>query len=321
MRIPLIPAFLAAAAVTAAAAPAFAAPPSCEKILDEGLRRSCVERVERCEPLKTAAERDDCYRGPRAPRGTPLATAGVGAPVALAPAPAPAAQTAAVQPPAAPVKENAAKENAVKQASVKPVPPPPAPTPSAPRPVAPQPTLAQPVVAAPPSVAKPSSATAVPPTALAPRTAAPTALAPAHNAPVHNAPVHAAPPAPATVTPAAMAVLPRPAPAVSAASPEQVVRAFYDALSRADGVAANSALIPEKRNAGAYEPGAIARYYAAMRDPLRVVALHARDPGLVQVHYTYTHASGRRCDGTAEVAVTQRDGAPLIERIKALNGC
>lgn len=313
MRIPLIPVFLAAAAATAAAAPAFAAPPSCEKILDEGLRRSCVERVERCEPLKTAAERDDCYRGPRAPRGTPLATAGVGAPVALAPvpAPAPAAQTAAVQPPAAPaahaapMKENAGKENAVKQASVKPVAPPPAPAPSAPRPVAPQPTLAQPVVAAPPS------ATALPPTILAPKTVAP----------AHTAPEHAAPPAPATVAPAAMAVPPRPAPAVSAATPEQVVRAFYDALSRADGVAANTALIPEKRNAGAYEPGAIARYYAAMRDPLRVVALHARDPGLVQVHYTYTHASGRRCDGTAEVAVTQRDGAPLIERIKALNGC
>lgn len=303
MRIPLIPAFLAAAAATAAAAPAFAAPPSCEKILDEGLRRSCVERVERCEPLKTAAERDDCYRGPRAPRGTPLATAGVGAPVALAPVPAPAALTAAVPPPAAPMKENAAKENAVKQASVKPVPPPPAPAPASPRPVAPQPTFAQPVVAAPPSAAKPSSAAALPPTVLAPKTVAP----------VHNAPVHAAP--------AAMAVPPRPAPAVSVATPEQVVRAFYDALSRADGVAANSALIPEKRNAGAYEPGAITRYYAAMRAPLRVVALHARDPGLVQVHYTYTHASGRHCDGTADVAITQRDGAPLIERIKALNGC
>lgn len=319
MRIPLI---AAAIAVASAAAPALAAPPSCDKILDDGLRRSCQERMERCEPLKTAAERDECYRGPRSPRGTPLATAG--APVPLVPAsPAPAAQ--------APVRE----------AAVKPAPQPPAQQPNpAPPPAAPHPTMAQPVLAAPPAAPwtapKPGSAAALPPTALAPTALtpkatapAPTPASPAHAIPAspahaipapqaHAIPVQPAAPA-AVARPAAMAVPPRPA--APAATPEQVVRAFYDALSRADGMAANSTLIPEKRGSGAYEPAAISRYYGAMREPLRVLGLKAGEPGMVQVRYTYTHASGRRCDGAAEVAISLRDGAPLIERIKALNGC
>lgn len=314
MRIPLI---AAAVAVASAAAPALAAPPSCDKILDDGLRRSCQERMERCEPLKTAAERDECYRGPRSPRGTPLATAG--APVSLVPtAPAP-----------------------VREAAVKPAPQPPAQQPNpAPPPAAPHPTVAQPVLAAPPvaprTAPKPGSAASLPPTALAPTALTPKATAPAPTSPqpAHAAPAPAAhalpspqahaipvqPPAPAAVArPAAMAVPARPA--APAATPEQVVRTFYDALSRADGMAANSALIPEKRGSGAYEPAAISRYYGAMREPLRVLGMSAGEPGMVQVRYTYTHASGRRCDGAAEVAVSLRDGAPLIERIKALNGC
>lgn len=295
MRIPLI---AAAVAVASAAAPALAAPPSCDKILDDGLRRACQERMERCEPLKTAAERDDCYRGPRSPRGTPLATAG--APVSLVPAsPAP-----------------------VREAAVKPAPQPPAQQPNpAPPPAAPHPTVAQPVVAAPPAAPKAGSPAALPPTALTPMALTPKAAmpAPAPAPQAHAAPAQPAAPA-AAARPAAMTAPPRPT-STPAATPEQVVRAFYDALSRADGAAANSALIPEKRGSGAYEPAAISRYYGAMREPLRVLGLNTQEPGMVQVRYTYTHASGRRCDGVAEVAVSQRGGAPLIERIKALNGC
>jgi len=51
-----------------AATPAAAAPPLCDRILDAALRQNCLERVQRCEPIRNAAERDDCYRGPRSVR-------------------------------------------------------------------------------------------------------------------------------------------------------------------------------------------------------------------------------------------------------------
>jgi len=58
-----------AALLAAAATPAAAAPPRCDLILVEELRQECTQRAQRCEPLRTAAERDACYRGPRSTRG------------------------------------------------------------------------------------------------------------------------------------------------------------------------------------------------------------------------------------------------------------
>lgn len=47
---------------------ALAAPPRCDKITVEAMRKDCEERAKRCEPLVKAADRDECYRGPRSTR-------------------------------------------------------------------------------------------------------------------------------------------------------------------------------------------------------------------------------------------------------------
>ncbi|SFL99902.1 hypothetical protein [Methylorubrum salsuginis] len=50
------------------------------------------------------------------------------------------------------------------------------------------------------------------------------------------------------------------------------VRAFYQALRRADSEAASRLVIPERRQVGPYAPGAITRYYAGLAEPLRLTA-------------------------------------------------
>jgi len=122
------------------------------------------------------------------------------------------------------------------------------------------------------------------------------------------------PTAPAPQTPAA--VQPVPTDAVLAA-----VEGFYGALARGDGLRANEFLVPEKRNQGAYEAAAMTRFYSAMREPLQLIGIGRLDPEVVRVRYAYTHQSGRRCDGVADVTVRRIDGRALIERIRSLSGC
>lgn len=283
---------LAGSWVLAGAGLAQAAPPRCENITVDDLRQACIDRVARCEPLKSAAERDDCYRG----RGQKVAEAGTAgavsgpirltpntgaAPTKLSPAPAPAPTPAAV--PAAPV----------------PLTPTPTPPPQA------QPTILAPVPApvrtqaAPPVVVRPGQ----PPAATAP-------------APIPQ-PAAKADPAPVPV-PAAVTSPPRPVPGDGM----DAVRGFYEALAQADGARANGFLVPEKRNSGAFEVGSMSRYYANMRDPLRLVSAEPMGADAARVRYRYVYANGRVCDGAAELSLSRRDGGrPLIERIRALNGC
>jgi hypothetical protein len=63
---------IATMAGTLLAASAVAAPPQCESIPDDRLRAVCQERVRTCEPLRTAREREECYRGPRSARAASL---------------------------------------------------------------------------------------------------------------------------------------------------------------------------------------------------------------------------------------------------------
>ena len=60
---------VAALLATASSSPAVAAVARCDLILDEAMRQNCVERAQRCEPIRNAVERDACYRGPRSVRG------------------------------------------------------------------------------------------------------------------------------------------------------------------------------------------------------------------------------------------------------------
>ncbi|WP_029007330.1 hypothetical protein [Azospirillum halopraeferens] len=155
----------------------------------------------------------------------------------------------------------------------------------------------------------------------------PEAPAPAPSPAPMMAPPAAAPPprpAPSAVPPSAPpppAPVPAPAPTAGMDDAVAVVHAFYEALSRADGVAANAYVVPEKRGQGAYDPQGIAAFYGAMSEPLRLLATGRPDERVVRVRYAYTHRSGRRCDGSADVLLAVREGRLLIERIRPLNGC
>lgn len=110
---------------------------------------------------------------------------------------------------------------------------------------------------------------------------------------------------------------PRPQPTDGVAA----VRAFYDALGQADAARANTYVIPEKRGSGAYDIASMNRFYGNMSVPVRLLAAEPISRNAVRVRYHYVYVNGRSCDGAAEVALAERDGLALIERIKALNDC
>ncbi|WP_247873934.1 hypothetical protein [Azospirillum sp. TSH58] len=99
------------------------------------------------------------------------------------------------------------------------------------------------------------------------------------------------------------------------------MRAFYDALGQADAARANTYVIPEKRGSGAYDIASMTRFYGNMSVPVRLLAAEPIGRDAVRVRYHYVYVNGRACDGAAEVALAERDGLALIERIKALNDC
>ncbi|MGY0713845.1 hypothetical protein [Azospirillum argentinense] len=99
------------------------------------------------------------------------------------------------------------------------------------------------------------------------------------------------------------------------------VRAFYDALGQADAARANTYVIPEKRGSGAYDIASMNRFYGNMSVPVRLLAAEPIGRNAVRVGYHYVYVNGRNCDGAAEVALAERDGLALIERIRALNDC
>ncbi|WP_247883337.1 hypothetical protein [Azospirillum brasilense] len=99
------------------------------------------------------------------------------------------------------------------------------------------------------------------------------------------------------------------------------VRAFYEALGQADAARANTYVVPEKRGSGAYDIASMSRFYGSMSVPIRLLAAEPIGRDAVRVRYHYVHVSGRACDGAAEVALAERGGLALIERIRALNDC
>lgn len=298
-------AVLGGIAVAVAALPSFAAPPRCEAIPVEDLRRSCVERVERCEPLKTAAEREACYRT-TSPAHLSDASVKPSAPLSLLTKDSPA-----VAP-----KIEAAKPVALAPAAPAPV--------EAPKPVVV--TAAQaPAMPAPPAKIEPAKPSAVVSASVPPAaTAKPIQIV---GAPIPPAPAGKVETAGAeTAKPITIAAAPAPQPKVEPAKPtapaadpyKAAALTFYQALSRGDGVAANASVIPEKRNHGAYSVSAIRDFYGHMSRPLMVTSVDRVGEDTVRVGYNWTHASGKRCEGAADVVLTS-DG--LIRRIAALNGC
>lgn len=99
------------------------------------------------------------------------------------------------------------------------------------------------------------------------------------------------------------------------------VRAFYEALGRADGRAASGLVVPERRSSGPYAPDSIARFYGSLHEPLRLVAAAPMGGGDVEVRYRYRKPNGNLCDGHAVVSTKREGGSLLIARIKPSNGC
>lgn len=108
--------------------------------------------------------------------------------------------------------------------------------------------------------------------------------------------------------------------AVTSATGEAVVRAFYAALGRGDGARASALVVVEKRGGGPFSPRAISRFYGALPEPLRLTAITPLAPEVYRVSYRYS-AGRSRCDGAAVVTLTPRNGRDFIRSIRALNGC
>jgi hypothetical protein len=123
------------------------------------------------------------------------------------------------------------------------------------------------------------------------------------------------------------APLPSPAPVASpVAAPAggdaaATVRAFYEALGRADGDTASSLVVPERRASGPYAPDSIRRFYASLPEPLRLTSVRSLGVSDVEAHYRYRKGSGAICDGASVATVSRTGAGTFIARIKPLNGC
>lgn len=98
------------------------------------------------------------------------------------------------------------------------------------------------------------------------------------------------------------------------------VREFYLALGAVDGLKASSLVVPEKREKGPFSAGEIVTFYSSLLEPLRLLSVNSIGNNMFRVTYTF-RTSRMRCDGSSIVTVVERGGDPLIEKIKALNGC
>lgn len=107
---------------------------------------------------------------------------------------------------------------------------------------------------------------------------------------------------------------------VEFAPPSSTVRAFYEALGRGDGTVASLMIAPESRRVPAFSPGAMSRFYGAMRQPLQLVSIDRSGPDAYVVAYNYV-SDARACDGRAEVTTRSQAGVTYIVSIRALSGC
>ncbi|QJQ32142.1 hypothetical protein GV829_06470 [Sphingomonas lacunae] len=106
----------------------------------------------------------------------------------------------------------------------------------------------------------------------------------------------------------------------TAANARTLAYAFYDALSRGDGVSANQLIVPEKRSRAAFRAANLSRFYGTLREPLRIESIRPIDNDHAQVGYSYA-AGASRCQGNAVVTTTVIGTERLIESIQTGGGC
>lgn len=103
-------------------------------------------------------------------------------------------------------------------------------------------------------------------------------------------------------------------------SANDVVRAFYLALSRGDGAAAASFLAPE-RQTGALSARAMTHFYSTLIEPLQLISVSPVGQNDYEATYAYRANVKTACTGSATVTVTERKGRFLIQKIDAHGGC
>lgn len=109
----------------------------------------------------------------------------------------------------------------------------------------------------------------------------------------------------------------RNAPDVEPHDPLTTVSKFYNALARADGVAAAALVIPEKRGKGPFNEVSISSFFGSLKSPLKVESIVLVDSNKVNVTYNFVRQNGSICRSTAAVVTEYQFGRTLIERISA----
>jgi hypothetical protein len=101
----------------------------------------------------------------------------------------------------------------------------------------------------------------------------------------------------------------------------EVVRDFYRALGEGDAQQASALIAPEARDAGSLSTERIRRFSSAVRQPLRLTGIRALDDGGVFVRYQFVSSANQLCEGSADVATTQRDARVMIRSIRTSYAC
>jgi hypothetical protein len=99
--------------------------------------------------------------------------------------------------------------------------------------------------------------------------------------------------------------------------PVGAVRAFYLALSRADGEAAQLFVVPEKRGIGPFNQTNIKQFYSSLPKPMELLGVELASNDAVKVKYHFVRPNGSECHGDATVSTTFSGGRTLIRRITA----
>ena len=106
-------------------------------------------------------------------------------------------------------------------------------------------------------------------------------------------------------------------PLKEAYDPLTAVSKFYNAISRADGVAAAALVIPEKRGKGAFNELNISNFFGTLKSPLKVESMVQSNPNKVNVTYSFVDKTGKTCRATAVVTTEYQYGRTLIQQILA----
>jgi hypothetical protein len=125
----------------------------------------------------------------------------------------------------------------------------------------------------------------------------------------------AAPLQPPRSPPATLALSAAGPPVAGTYDPVNVVTSFYKALSEADGRSAVALVVPEKRGTGHYVEANINKFFASLREPLKILSVERIDADHVDVKYSFVRPGGSTCAGEAKVNTIFQNGRTFIKGI------